>query len=354
MRIKLAGGVGEHGRNCFLVEGECISFLVDCGQMAGAEQPNPRLETKEIRNLSYVFLTHSHADHTGALPWLEEEGFDGTVVATPETLSQLKHLLQRTITLNEAAPPAGMALEWGRSGHCAGSVWYHFQLDGQSILFSGDYTEQSLAYETDPIRKICANVAVLDSAYGSEPRSASEMRRDFLSEAAKSCGQGRPLVLPVPKYGRGLELALLLHQTWPSLAFYGDAHFIGQVTWLEDDRNWTTTDIRRQLSDLSVQPIPNNVPETGVLLLSDPQLRNPGNEQLARRWAQQGGMILTGTVESEGGSFRLQQEGYGTFCRIPVHCTDRERSVLERQNFFQRVIPYHSAEHSKQAERINL
>ena len=50
-------------------------------------------------------------------------------------------------------------------------------------------------------------------------------------------------------------------------------------------------------------------------------------------------MILTGTVESESESFRLQQEGYGTFCRIQVHCTDRERIVLERQNFFQRVIP---------------
>lgn len=65
-------------------------------------------------------------------------------------------------------------------------------------------------------------------------------------------------------------------------------------------------------------------------------------------------MILTGTVESESESFRLQQEGYGTFCRIQVHCTDRERIVLERQNFFQRGIPYHSAEHPKQAERINL
>ena len=213
MRIKLAGGVGEHGRNCFLVQGERLSFLVDCGKMAGAEQPNPYLEPEEIRSLSHVFLTHSHADHTGALPWLEEQGFDGIVAATPETLSQLKQMPQRTISLNEFSPPDGMTLKWGRSGHCAGSVWYHFHLEGRSLLFSGDYTEHSLAYVADPIRDLHADLAVLDSAYGPETRSAPEMRQGFLSEAAKSCGQGKPLVLPVPKYGRGLELALLLHQT---------------------------------------------------------------------------------------------------------------------------------------------
>ena len=69
---------------------------------------------------------------------------------------------------------------------------------------------------------------------------------------------------------------------------------------------------------------------------------------------------ITASLEESGAVFgasfglRLQQEGYGTFCCIPVHCTDRERIVLERQNFFQRVIPYHSAKHPKQAERINL
>ena len=41
MRVTFAGGVGEHGRNCFLVEGETLSFLVDCGIMAGGAGPLP-------------------------------------------------------------------------------------------------------------------------------------------------------------------------------------------------------------------------------------------------------------------------------------------------------------------------
>ena len=35
MKLQIAGGCGEHGRNCFHVIGEHTAFLVDCGQMAG-------------------------------------------------------------------------------------------------------------------------------------------------------------------------------------------------------------------------------------------------------------------------------------------------------------------------------
>ena len=73
MKLMIAGGVGEHGRNCFLVQGETVRFLVDCGKMADTpEDPYPRLTRAEICRLDAVFLTHSHADHTGALPWLYE------------------------------------------------------------------------------------------------------------------------------------------------------------------------------------------------------------------------------------------------------------------------------------------
>ena len=49
MKLIIAGGVGEHGRNCFLVQGEAIRFLVDCGKMADTpEDPYPRLTQEQI------------------------------------------------------------------------------------------------------------------------------------------------------------------------------------------------------------------------------------------------------------------------------------------------------------------
>ena len=50
MRIKIAGGCGEHGRNCFYIEGVSCTFLVDCGLMAGEEEGGyPNLTEKEIQ-----------------------------------------------------------------------------------------------------------------------------------------------------------------------------------------------------------------------------------------------------------------------------------------------------------------
>ena len=200
MRVTFAGGVGEHGRNCFLVEGETLSFLVDCGIMAGAQAPYPALTAAQARRLDFVFLTHSHADHTGALAWLSGQGCTATVVATSATLSQVGRLPFPTVCLENNPPPAGLELAWGRAGHCAGSVWYAFGLEGQRLFFSGDYTEHSPVYAVDPVRDRTADLAVLDSAYGPESRSDDAMRQDFLSTVAPFADAGRPVLFPVPKY----------------------------------------------------------------------------------------------------------------------------------------------------------
>ena len=181
MEVFLAGGVGEHGRNCFYVRGKELCFLVDCGKMAGSKQPYPKLTPEQIRSLQYVFLTHSHADHTGALPWLIEQGFSGTVAASEETFDQLPFSLPNTVPLRSFQLPMGLKLRWGRSGHCPGSVWYEFRLEKQTLLFSGDYTESSLLYPADPIRRVRAELAVVDCAYGADPRSPAVLRFDLLT-----------------------------------------------------------------------------------------------------------------------------------------------------------------------------
>ena len=119
MELFIAGGVGEHGRNCFYVQGEAIHFLVDCGKMADTpEDPYPCLTREQIGSLDAVFLTHSHADHTGALLWLYENGFQGTVIATAKTLSQLPFVVQDHRTLEEFCPDGtgqfqNLSIQWG-------------------------------------------------------------------------------------------------------------------------------------------------------------------------------------------------------------------------------------------------
>ena len=54
MELFIAGGCGEHGRNCFYVEQNGAAFLVDCGLLAGAEDDLPRLNAEQIQKLQAV------------------------------------------------------------------------------------------------------------------------------------------------------------------------------------------------------------------------------------------------------------------------------------------------------------
>lgn len=215
MKLTIAGGCGEHGRNCFHVEGACTAFLVDCGIMAGeANGGYPRLTQEQIRRLKCVFLTHSHADHTGALPWLRSLGYTGPVVASRHTLEQLPFHVEAGLPLEEICPHGegifgGIRIQWGRSGHCVGIVWYRLSTEGRTILFSGDYTEHTQAYTFEPIRRQTADIAVLDCAYGQDSSEYEDSCKTLISRVEQLLGTYGLLVFPVPKYGRGLELLRL-------------------------------------------------------------------------------------------------------------------------------------------------
>ena len=352
MEVFIAGGVGEHGRNCFFVQGESCCFLVDCGKMAGSAQPYPNLTPEQVRLLQYVFLTHSHADHTGALPWLLEQGFAGTIVASDETFGQLPFSLPDTVPLRSFRPPESLKLRWGRSGHCPGSVWYEFGLEGQTLLFSGDYTERSLVYETDPIRRVRAELAVIDCAYGADPRSPEVLRFDFLTRMAALLSAGKPILLPVPKYGRGLELLALLRRARPKTPVYGDAQFLYQLEWLQSDRFWCAPNARDTLARMQAQPL-TGVPEGGVCFLSDPQLKSPASRRLADAFLAAGGsVVMTGTPERGSYSDALLQAGSMEYLRYPVHQNETEYRRLLRENHFSRAIPYHTPDFSAKTEII--
>lgn len=158
MKLVIAGGCGEHGRNCFWVKKGRHTWIVDCGLAETDTDCYPKLSKKKIREAKYLFFTHSHKDHAGAIPWLIEMGFAGEIVASGNTFQQIPFAVDRKLILEEICPKGkgklgGLHIKWGRSGHCLGSVWYQFRAGRKRILFSGDYTEHTKVYRTDRLRE---------------------------------------------------------------------------------------------------------------------------------------------------------------------------------------------------------
>lgn len=340
MELYIAGGVGEHGRNCFFLQNGEDAILVDCGLMAGSDAPLPHLAEKQIRKLKAVFLTHSHADHTGALPWLIRQGYTGPIIATAPTLQQLPFIVQNTVALEHIGPRNEKCngIMWGLSGHCAGSVWLKMDWDGKTILFSGDYTEQSEVYPCDALRNHAADLAVLDCAYGHD----SVLWNDSVTAAAAAVDnllEKVPMVfLPVPKYGRGIDLLLQIRRRLPYVSIYGDAHFCKQAETALINETWYNPLPQRVLRSVKQ----DGTETEGVVFLSDPQLRDAAGER-AKELLEQGARgVMTGTPDAGSFSSELLTEGKMEFWRYPVHLNETQCDTLIEENHFTKVLRYHS------------
>ena len=347
MELFIAGGVGEHGRNCFYVQGETIRFLVDCGKMADTpDDPYPRLSTAQIQHLDAVFLTHSHADHTGALPWLYENGFSGPVIAAAETLRQLPFAVRESLALSKLCPNGtgqfqSLSLQWGRSGHCAGSVWYRFAGNGKAVFFSGDYTEDTQIYACDPIRAQSADLAVLDCAYGLEETPYGAACDRLTRETERLLSSHGLLLFPVPKYGRGLEILKLLSDRLTDVSYYADDLFRQNLAGQRAGGFW----YRPVRIGAAVQLYQGQT--RGIVFVSDPQLRAAAARTAAARILSLGGMaVMTGTLEKGSYSEKLFQTGKMALLRYPVHLDHAQFCRLESQNRFTAAIPYHSRDFS--------
>ena len=351
MKLIIAGGVGEHGRNCFYVQGETIRFLVDCGKMADTpEDPYPHLTREQIGGLDAVFLTHSHADHTGALPRLYENGFRGAVTAAAETLHQLPFAVENRRVLQEICPNGAgqlqnLSIQWGRSGHCTGGVWYRFAENGKSIFFSGDYTEDTQVYACDPILNQRADLAVLDCAYGLDETPYDTACDRLVQKTEELLSTHKLLLFPVPKYGRGLEILKLFSDRLSGAFYYADALFLQNLAEQDAGGFW----YRPVKINAPVRPYDGQT--KGIVFVSDPQLRSGAAQKAAEQVLSLGGAaVMTGTLEKGSCSENLFRQGRMALLRYPVHLNHAQFEQLKGKNDFQQAVPYHSREFSAKRE----
>jgi len=89
MRLSFHGGARQVTGSNYLLQIGDLKLLVDCGLFQGsryAETLNYEPFSYDPKEIDFVLITHSHADHSGRLPKLYKDGFRGRIFATKPTL----------------------------------------------------------------------------------------------------------------------------------------------------------------------------------------------------------------------------------------------------------------------------
>ncbi|MDF1499720.1 MAG: MBL fold metallo-hydrolase [Anaerolineales bacterium] len=237
----------------FLLQNDTERVLVDCGLFQGGRkmkalnwEPFPA----EPASLDAILLTHAHIDHTGYLPRLVSEGFDGPIYATQATCALLELLLPDAAYLQEQdaayANKTGysrhkpalplftsidardtlellhpvdddesinigtLSASWMRSGHILGAGILQLDVNGQSesrrIVFSGDLGRYDSEIMKPPEQVGRADILLVESTYGGRLHTDDSIRSvliDFLNDVAD---EKSVLLIPAFAIGRTQQI----------------------------------------------------------------------------------------------------------------------------------------------------
>ncbi|OMC96080.1 MBL fold metallo-hydrolase, partial [Paenibacillus odorifer] len=279
-RLTIWGGAGEHGRSSYLLQGKDSrnGILLDCGVKKEGPGEYPLLDKDIIPHLQAVFLSHAHEDHSIALPLLYKHGYRGKVWTTRSTSLQLpdyfeawdkyvaaqsaplpyeetdKEAIQFKYLEEHVSPQTWLTLapnlrvQWGRSGHLAGSVWLGLEWEDKTVFFSGDYTEESqlLMADTPAIMeaktKNVADLSIIDAAYGADPDEQLVKLQQLELAIHNTLQKGGSVLLPVPIHGRSQELVVWANECFPDHQLIVEEALVAPLRALSDKVEWLKED----------------------------------------------------------------------------------------------------------------
>jgi metallo-beta-lactamase family protein len=244
------------------------SYLLDCGLYQGrrkeAEERNRKFPFP-CKQISAVMLSHAHIDHSGTLPLLVKNGFNGPIYASPGTADlcrpmladsaslqekdaqflNKRYLRRKSINMNGGQPveplyttedaeatftlfrptpmhtptPIGPGVQYTsfEAGHIFGSTSMVLDLesDGRKVRlgFSGDLGRPGLPIIRDPEPLPAVDYLILESTYGDRIHEPIQSVAAKLAEIVNRTYQrGGKLIVPAFAVGRTQQLVLLLHE----------------------------------------------------------------------------------------------------------------------------------------------
>ena len=256
--LTFCGAAGTVTGSCSFVKADVAKFLVDCGLFQGnrtTEQLNYQPFPFDAKAAEFLLLTHAHIDHSGLLPKLTNNGFDGPIYATEPTVDLLQFMLRDSAYIQESnikrknkklrrqgkpelkpnytmadaektlkqlkpisyeqwfEPKPGVRARFWNAGHLLGSASIEIEIteDGKPIrmMFSGDLGPEEKAFHPEPDAPVGYDYIISESTYGDRDRDdyTLEKRREMMKEElVRGLSRGGNVVIPAFAVERSQEL----------------------------------------------------------------------------------------------------------------------------------------------------
>ncbi|MGD8386901.1 MAG: MBL fold metallo-hydrolase [Desulfobacteraceae bacterium] len=279
IRVTCLGGAGSVTGSSYLVESpQGKKVLVDCGMFQGGRHMESRnwsdwgFKPEEINTL---FLTHAHIDHSGRIPRLVKDGFQGQIITSPPTAELCRIMLldsahiqemdaewqtrknkrqnrkeieplyttedaERSLTFFSPVErdqivevETGVKARLRNAGHILGSsileLWVEEEGEEVKVVFSGDLGKKDQLIVRDPHEIFAADYLFIESTYGNRlHRTFDDSKKELLEAIQYAHGNGEKVMIPAFAVERTQEIIYILAEFYrdgllPDMPIYLDS-----------------------------------------------------------------------------------------------------------------------------------
>jgi metallo-beta-lactamase family protein len=264
VRVKFLGANRTVTGSRHLLEVGNYRIMIDCGLFQGLKMLRLRNWDDfpvEPASINAIIITHAHIDHSGYLPKLVKEGFNGSIYCTPSTAILMELLLRDSAKLQveeadfakrkgysvhadpkplydesdvEAVLPLlkivdfdeetvveeFLSFKYYRAGHILGAAIVEVVIKGKeqrkTIVFSGD-----LGRYEDPLHPVpktirSADILFVESTYANRQPVDYDITENMAAKLRTALKRGGVVLVPAFAVGRTQEILYFLKKIFTS------------------------------------------------------------------------------------------------------------------------------------------
>lgn len=264
MDIRFLGAVNGVTGSSHLIRFKDKTILLDCGMFQGKDE-DLNIEEFEVNpeEIDYLFLSHSHIDHSGRIPLLVKRGFKGVIYCSKPTYDLCEIMLIDSAHIQESEAEwknkkalrqgrktvepiytqkdamntfqyfkyvqydqlinieEGLSVRFNDAGHILGSsiieMWFKENDKTVKVVYSGDLGMREKPLLRDPKIIEKADYVIMEATYGDRVRDNIEQRtEELINIILKTAKRGGNVIIPSFAVGRTQEIIYELNKYYDS------------------------------------------------------------------------------------------------------------------------------------------